>query len=253
MKKKILSFLLITYILIFIISCSQNKENEIEPTEAFYINDHANALLSYTQWNIYLNGEELYEKSLELDNISENIKGSQVVVLTYLGQESELDTTEIFNRFEIGKNDMGILIVLFFSMGEEFLEFESITVNIGAQMMTHISSIEIDQLIANHFFDPTWNNSYDLQILILYHEILGLIYTKVYGFQSYTYNSNNFKEKLYDYYGPLPTAAKTSTWVYILFGILIPLFLGITFSVPKFISKKGGGGSSLGYWFNRRK
>lgn len=264
-KKLILSnlkYLLLILITLLLVSCQKKqKYTYFGPTEEFYINDRAGALLSYTKWNIFINGESLYVDSLEDPEIPNSIRGAQVVVLTLLEKDEFVDTTTIFNEFGIGKNDMGIFLVLIFSEGEEFLELKSITLEIGSNMMGYFSMFDMTTLINEHFFDPIWNDNYDIQLLVLYHEIIGKIYTDIYGYNSYTYNTDIFYEELYEYYGLLPSEKKgvdlfgliyldIPLWLFIVILLIIPSTLGGIFGFKSFINRSGGG-SSLGYKFTR--
>lgn len=260
---KILLFFLVLLGGLFLLGCQPKKYTYLKPTEEFYINDTSHALTNYTQWNIFINGQELYEESLAEDFILEDIKGTQVVVLTTTLDQSTLDTTTLFNEWGIGKNNMGILLVLFFS--EPNNEFLSITYEIGSNMMGYFSVFEMNQYITEYFFNPQWFGDYELGLLELYHEILRKIYVDIYGYLSYSYDMDYFISQTYEAYVPLPSHTPKSLFEslvsldippWLLICILLAVsFLGIgsITGVRFYKTNKGGGGRSLGYFFNRKK
>lgn len=264
-RRKSILFILGFFVLLVLIGCSRKpKYTYFGPSLEFYINDKADAFLRYTQWNIYINGESLYEESLVDKFIPENIKGAQVVVLTQDINAPSIDTTRLFNEWGIGKNNMGILLVLYFSTDNELPEFVSITSNIGLGMMGYLSVFELNDMIDTHFFPELENSNYELATLVLYHEIIGFIYTEIYGYTSYTYNYDTFVERLYDMMEPLPSENSLNRglfglvlfndfplWLFILIVLFIPTLGYIGFSITG--KSRGGGGRSIGYWFNRRK
>ena len=96
----------------------------LEPSKLFYIHDTDSVLLNATSWTIFNYANELYLDS-KADDIPSNIQGTQVVV-AYIGDESTYNTTEIFNAWGIGENDMGILITVLYSKEGDNINYENV-------------------------------------------------------------------------------------------------------------------------------
>src|SRR5690606_35228421 len=95
-------FMLLT---LLIVSCQPTSNTALKPSKLFYIHDSHNVLLNATSWSIFTYALELYEDSND-QSILSSIRGSQVVVLTHVGDTNEINSTKIFNQWGIGNNDM---------------------------------------------------------------------------------------------------------------------------------------------------
>lgn len=255
-------FIIINLILVvtFLSSCNR-KVNLNKPTKEFYINDTANALLNSTKWTIYAYSDELYKDSSSEEYEIAQISGSQVVVLTYIGSVGDINTTEIFNSWGIGKNDMGILLVLFFEEFSGTLVYKELIFEIGLKMSGYLSAFTANTLVEDNFNHETLpGEDYDLRLIALYFAILEYIYLNVYEYNSYNYESF-FNENLnnqYEYFGRLPSEEfSLPLWLWIIIAIffllgswkwLVPLLL---FPFSRGRSVSGGGGKSIGYWFRK--
>jgi len=248
--------------LIILSTCTPTTNIVLTPSKLFYINDQDRVLLNATSWSIFTYGEELYEDSKASD-IPNIIRGSQVVVLTYLGDSSQINSTEIFNNWGIGENDMGILIILFFTQAEDSYTYDSMLFEIGSQMSTFLSAFAANDLITLYFDDPSIPSfDYDARLMNLYYGVLSYIYLNVYDYNSYNHQSymNAYYDIQYEYINPLPGNVELPFYTSPIFWIIVVstiLFGGSLFSfIPfVFISSgkviKGGGGKSFGYWFKR--
>lgn len=253
----------IVLILLFLTACQSAPSPAIKATEEFYINDRSNVLLNATKWTIFAYGEELYDDSQKREYIDNNISGSQVVVATYVGEVASINTTEIFNSWGIGENDMGILMVLFFTKnGDEYI-YNDIVFEIGMRMAGHLSAFTADGLITTYFDDPNIPSyDYDQRLISLYFGVMEHIYLNVYDYTSYNYQSfiDEYDGIKYEYIGHLPSDYEkeplpTWAWVLIIIGVvlfgvfpgryLLPIILG------GFGGGRSGGGRSGGYWFRR--
>lgn len=253
---------LFVFALLILNACTPTANDVLSPSKLLYINDQDRVLLNATSWSIFTYGEELYEDSKASDILS-NIRGSQVVVLTYVGDSSQISSTDIFNNWGIGDNNMGILIILFFTKSVDSYEYDSMIFEIGSQMSTFLSAFEANNLITSYFDDPSIPSfDYDARLMNLYYGVLSYLYLNVYGYTSYNHESymNAYYDIQYDYLGALPGNVEPPFYTSLIFWILVVsaiLFGGSIFSfLPLiFISSgrafKGGGGKSFGYWFKR--
>ncbi|HHX76086.1 MAG TPA: hypothetical protein GX698_01760 [Acholeplasmataceae bacterium] len=253
-------FMLLT---LLIVSCQPTSNTALKPSKLFYIHDSHNVLLNATSWSIFTYALELYEDSND-QSILSSIRGSQVVVLTHIGDTNEINSTEIFNQWGIGKNDMGILIILSFNKQGDAFVFNHITFEIGQQMSHYLSAFEANQLISDYFNDPLIPAyDYDARLMNLFYAVLSFIYLHVYDYDAYNHNSymEAYYNIQYEYIDQIPTYTiyddlLSSYWFWIIVGFII-LFGGSVFRfMPLLFSSsskafKGGGGKSIGYWFRR--
>ena len=261
--KKVVFSSILALILIFLTACNSGSAPAIRATEEFYINDRPHALLNATQWTILTYSENLYDDSQEQEFVDQNISGAQIVVATYVGQIGDFSTTDLFNAWEIGDNDMGILIILFFSKNEEEDEFiyGDMVIEIGSRMSGFLSAFSAEQLAIEYFDDPTIPEfDYDQRLINYYFAVQQYVYINTYNYASYDFQGrlDNYEEDKYEFFGLLPSdyerdALPWWAWVLIVVGILLfgvfpgrllfPLiFRGIG-------GNRGGGGRSGGYWF----
>lgn len=262
-RVKHLYLLVITSILLIVLSSCDKDYAYIKRSKAFYINDNANVLLQSTKYTIYFYGKMLYEDSLKRNSaINNNIDSAQVVVLTYAGSKSDFYIPDLFNAWGIGKNDMGILLILYFDKVRNELIFNGI----GPKMSGFMSGIDMDLIIDNDFYENL--NLYDdieYSLISLYFGILEYIYLYVYGYQSYDYYSfiDQYLDNQYTYNDPLPGETKTLidylpmwAWISIIIVfVVIGYKSGIIEILIQFLfrtkSEKSGGGKSIGYWSKR--
>lgn len=246
-------------LLVFLSACSSTNTSAIKESKAFYINDNSSTLLNSTQWTIYTYSEQLYDDSQEQEYIDAKINGTQIVVATYVGQAGTINTTDIFNSWKIGENDMGILIILYFSPGTEEYQYvyNEMTFEIGAKMSGYLSAFMAENMITEYFDDPSIPAyDYDARLISLYFGLLQHVYLHIYNYDSFNYQSfiNEYNNIKYEYIGsisstymsdPLPVWA----WIIIIIGIIVFGVLPGGFFVSSVARNRGGGGSSGGYWF----
>lgn len=237
--------------------------NQLRPTREFYVNDYAQALSPAIENVIVEKGVLLYDLYQDVDEVG----GAQIVFLTLdkatYGNSSSTELTEIFNKWKIGKNDMGLLYVIFFEEveydGYTLMEYDSIRWIIGNQMKIYLSASKIGQIV-----DATIQieDSLNMGIAKLLHETLREITTNAYDYEDFS----DFDEEAYAYYfdnytGSSTDAVEMNVFYYLfsshssftdkLFAV-IP-FLLIMFMGGLFVSFKGGGGSSGGSGSFRRR
>lgn len=230
------------------------------PTREFYINDYAETLLPGTKNLILLESERLYEDTKDLDE-----GGAQVVVVTMLiGNESEvdgIDRTELFREWRIGKNDMGLLILLLFEEEGEEKYLISAEIEIGYRMEQYITAGEAGTLIEECLLNPEWEGSLDMGLGELYYELISIIYVDAYGYASFNYDMEDYRTYIANAEEdtasvPMGLIAYifspySSIWTKI-FVILPLILLGGGGFGALLIRRRGGGGSSGGYGVRRR-
>ncbi len=218
------------------------KYSTLNPSSAFYVHDDNYALLTATQYQIFYSSTNLYENSLTVSD--KKIQGAQVVVVT-LDENSLINTTTLFNEWEIGKNNMGLLLVLYYDFSDEVPQLTSISFEAGTQMLNYITAFDF-RLLYDEFVEPFMD---EISIMQLYYEILSHLYTHVYPEFSFSYDLDGYIDIMYDYFKlPLSVQSKKDQvpiWLIITIVILVPsLGLGSFFTIK---SLKGGGGKSIGY------
>lgn len=250
-------------ILTLLIACSSAPSPAIKATEEFYINDRPKSLLNSTRWTILTYSEELYDYSRAEPFVNDDISGTQIVVATYIGNVGDFSSTDLFNSWGIGDNDMGILMILFFEKGEEDFGFKNIVFEIGARMAGYLSAHTASNLVAEHFYDPeVLDFDYDQKLINLYFAVQEHIYFNVYNdtfdIQEYL---EEYEENKYEYFGLLPSEQINDlifpVWVWVII-VIVSLLFGVTpggiFLFGFFRrggQNKGGGGRSGGYWFHK--
>lgn len=263
LEKRIIIVWMMIVLSIFLTGCQPASDSILEPSKLFYVHDNSHTLLNATSWSVFNYGEALYKDSNN-DAIPEFIQGSQVVVLTHVGDSSDIKSTEIFNHWGIGKNNMGILIILYFSKDGDSYIFDNILFEIGQQMSEYLSAFEANNLITDYFYDPSIPTyDYDARLISLYHGVLSHIYLNVYNYTSYNHQSymDGYYEIQYDYIRAIPKATFYDDifgnyWFWIIVGLTILFGGSILQFIPLFFfssgkSFRGHGGKSIGYWFKR--
>lgn len=127
-------------------------------TSNFYVNDFANV---FSQTQI----KEMMSKALLL---YENYNGVQVVVTTVesMGNQTiDNYATEMYNQYKIGKNSMGVLIVM-------SVKDRKICLRTGTTMQTYISNTEAEKLLNENALPKLNMNMYaegliDLQSAVI--------------------------------------------------------------------------------------
>jgi hypothetical protein len=256
--------LLAAMIFVALSSCQKKNCSYPRPSREFYCSDFAEALLPGSRHNFIVEGERLYEDTKEIEEIG----GAQVVVATMLldseDQAAEIDRTELFREWRIGKNDMGLLILLLFVENGEYLELVRTEIEIGYRMESYITAARAGYVVDNCLYNEEWEGSVDMGLGEMYYELLSDIYTKAYGYESFDYDMETYRDYLINYSddNSAESLVPMSFWVYLfspysppwskafgIGGILLVLLLGGGGFVMG--RTKGGGGRSGGYGIRR--
>ncbi len=185
----------------------------------------------------------------------------QIVVGTY-DKADFIDSTKIFNTYGVGKNNLGILLLMGYQKVNDEYVFSDLLFEIGTKMSTYLSAFEMSGLITAQFYNYGDPDDYDMKIVNLYYELIELTAIKIYDYdQNALYN--NFLNSEDYYFDQYQITKKLDSEKFsllsfqafiLVFAILI--FIGSSgFNIATFIltsigisSAKGGGGKSAGYY-----
>lgn len=255
---KIFKILVIVLVLFLLVSC---KSKYPKPTDEYYVNDFAEALHPVTKRVVTLEGERLYDETKNIKTIG----GAQIVVATFLVDSfndiATYDRTEIFRQWKIGKNDMGVLLLLFFSIvedeGVEYFYLEKAEFEVGYRMEQYFTAGVQGRLLDDTLFNPEVFDL-DIGVALIEYELLTIMYEEVYKdeYGSFSYDIENFIDAMDNYvyqeeepvnWFMMVIAVLANNWYIVAivgFGML-----GGGILVSK---NKGGGGSSGGYGVFRK-
>lgn len=254
-------------LLLFLTSCTKTPYPR---SKAFYINDQAGALLSSTEYYIYNYSRLLAESDSQTSTAkSANINGTQVVVATHMGEPESLNTTMLFNEWGIGENDMGLLLMLYFTPNpdDEYIPiYGGMTREIGAKLSAYISMFRLEEIFINTWENPRFASvhraDYDYKLMYFYVNVLEEIYREVYNT---TFNSerilDNYEVDQYEtFYNNIPRGNANpyviKWWFYVLIAggiVLLTATGGLSYLLVSASSPgyRGGGGRSKGYRYTR--
>jgi uncharacterized protein len=255
-----LAFIVAGIVLLFN-SCS--KSGYPRPTDAYYLNDYADALSGAAELYIVGEGLDLYEDTIELED-----GGAQIVVATFLLAEGETaadyDRTELFRQWKIGANDMGILLLLLYEQGEFAPTLVEAQIEAGYHVEAYAFAYELDAYLdeANLFEPDIGAYESEKRIMEVYFRILEGVYRDAYdteliwSLDDYEIDYDvYYSDSLYDADIPMdlisyalsPYVDWSSKIAYIVIGLVCFGFAG------GFARNLGGGGSSGGFGFRRRR
>lgn len=133
-------------------------------------------------------------------------------------------------------------------------------IEIGYRMEQYLTAMEAATLIDNCLYNPEWEDSIDMGLGELFYSLLEIAYTKAYGYDSFNYDMETYRENLIyieDYEPQVPMglveyifSPYSSFWAkfFAILAFAIPALLGGGFIIGK---NRGGGGSSGGYGVGR--
>lgn len=263
--KKLTSIVLVLLFVLLLASCK--NDGFPRPTKEYYVNDYANALFMKTRQQIVYEGEMLYDDTKHIKTNG----GAQIVVATFIIDElSEIDTfdsTGLFRSWKIGKNDMGLLIILFFTEYEEndidYTEFAGVIIEMGYRMEQYMTPSKVNMLLEDSIFSEEWDWFIDVGLMEFIYLVENDLLVNVYDMEGFTYDMEVFYEYLVN--GPavdFQRSIEMDIFYYLLSpyasiwekaAVVIPLVLILFGTGYKFIGNRGGGGSSGGFRIRRRR
>lgn len=264
MPKRIAVFILVLFAAAGLLAGCEKKEYP-NPTKEFYVNDFAGALLPGSRASFLSEGERLYDSTKDTD-----LGGAQIVVATMLVESEdkvdEIDRTNLFRQWRIGENDMGLLILLLFTENETeegVLDLVSAQIEIGYRMEQFVTATRAAYVLDNCLYNPEWEGSLDMGLGEMYYELLTTIYVDAYGYDSFGYDMEVYREYLINAVDESNAQLPMSYIVYlfspyapvtgkIIFGIVIGFSLLGGLGGGIFGRRnRGGGGRSGGYGIRR--
>jgi uncharacterized protein len=239
--KKVISLLII----LMLLGCK--KDNLPEPTKNFYVNDYADALMTYTEVEIASYNRYLYEELGEV----------QIVYATFLIENDDemlkVDKTALYRKWGIGKNDKGLLVMLFYKQTYiddiESRELVGYGYEVGYHLEYLFTPIYMNNTLKILFSDEYYGIA-DMTVVHLNFELLNRVYTLVYDMTPIDYNLDEYFDELLN--APyIPPDDSPDGWdlLYILgnYPVIYAVLFGVlTIGGGLFFKIRGGGGSSGG-------
>lgn len=262
---KRLCVVLLLGLLTLLSSCSQREYPK--PTDGYYANDFAEILYGATREQIISEGELLYDDTSELTD-----GGAQLVIATFevedLDAIENYDKTELFREWEIGNNDMGLLVILFFVRetidGTDYLVLEETQVETGYRMEQVLTPTTLGSILDETLYSDTWEDL-DSAVMHMTYELIRTIRLEAYDDDAYVYDMDLFQTYVAMYpdgettdddigsgilYLVLALLLEGDAWSWIIGGLVFAGFSGGTAFIVK---NRGGGGSSGGMGIFRRR
>ena len=258
MKRNIAVAVLLFASALLFAGCGKSKYPN--PSKDYYVSDFANALLPGTRSSFVGEGERLYKLTKKTE-----LGGSQIVVATMLAKSQEqadgIDRTELYRKWRIGQNDMGLLILLIFMEDEQdpdILNLISSQIEIGYRMEQFVTAARAAYVLDYCLYNPEWDGSIDMGLGEMYYELLSTIYVDAYGYDSFDYDMEAFREHLLYSESATQTEVPMSFFVFLL-SPYSPLWYKVIAGAAMFLlpigggagfftrRNRGGGGKSGGY------
>lgn len=263
--RKILVFITIGLLSIVLFACQKNDYPR--PTRSFYVNDFASILDEATRSSITREGERLYELSKD-----ETDGGAQLVIATFeVENEADIanyDKTEIFREWGIGDNDMGLLVILFFSPYTVddvlYLELVESQIEVGYRMEQYLTPTTLGNIVDHTLYSDEWDYL-DMAVMHMVYELLSEIYVDIYEYESFDYDMEVYQEYLDSYISTGDSEVIPMSFLLYLFSpfssssdrftaiLGVILFIVVGGGGTLFARNRGGGGSSGGMGIFRRR
>lgn len=237
-EKTSIFFILFLLLSFFLFGCE--KQNTLNPTEHFYINDYANVLEDATIINISLEGQRLFTST---DDIMH--PGTILIINTIIDDgETNLDANDVdvlMNRWSIDNRGMGVIINVYFRYQGDVLELYQSEYAISPLFEAYINPQQMNFIINRTLYHSNWDdtNLIDLPIMHMYYELLEFIYVNIYDYVNFTYDMNIFELYLNSYEADDPVYKEPMPFIgymffqlglhnrilWIAFGIFVILFV----------------------------
>ncbi|MFA5235345.1 MAG: hypothetical protein WC399_00615 [Bacilli bacterium] len=277
--RSILAVATLVMLIIFgVRSCASHEYPR--PSEAFYVSDYADMLGPSVENFLISESEYLFESTKDVPDVG----GIQIVYTTFLLEsEAELgayDKVDLFNEWKIGKNEMGILVIMFFVPLEtvdetEYYSLTDIQVANGDVMAEYMGTISLEIIVKDTFEHylptgtPTYPYDYDLALGVAtsMNALLNIAYGDVYDDPDNVVSQDNFVywyEEEYlptaDVSSPKDTTNSMNVFLYFFsaFGSVTDKLLfgafALAFALAGAMTVKGAGGTSSGaglFWHRR--
>jgi len=256
---------LLLFIIFFAIDLFSPASDYPRPTDAFYVNDYAEALMQGTRDTIIVEGEYLYDYSQDLDD-----GGAQVVVATFAvddaSEMADYDKTELYRAWKIGDDDMGVLIILYVRYDDALEDYELIgtDIEVGYRMEPYLTPTVLGTIVDDSLYNEDYNWLLDVAVAKMHNDILNEIYVDAYGDTAIAFDQDEYFDFLMDYDSPNygQGTEEMDTWLYVVsphvtgwdkFSMVLPYLFLFLFGGTMVLGNTGGGGSSGGMGLRRRR
>lgn len=250
MKRILPKLPLFLLFILFLFGCS--SDTYPSPTNEYYVNDFAEVLTPATKHIIVKEGENLYSQT---ENI-ETIGGAQIVFATFqvetIDDIAAYDKTDLFRQWKIGKNDMGILVVMFF-LKDSPDTLKQVQIETGYRMEQYLTPSESGAILD---YTIMAEESLQMGTCYLLNELLNVVWGEAYGDDPIVFDHQQYQDYFdsyvedngfWSYFGWFSIIyvfiSGIPWWAKILSIAGIVLLGGVTGGVIKNV---GGGGSSGG-------
>ncbi len=263
MKIKGFSFFLVTIVVLILYWSISGNGDYPRPTEDYYVNDYAEVLMQATRRTITNEGDRLF--AYTEDEIE---GGAQIVFATFrvdnLSDIADYDKTEIFRQWRIGKNDMGLLVLLFFMEDDtNGLELVESQIETGYRMEQYLTPAKLGRILDETLYNEEFSYLIDMGVANLLYELLTEVYVGIYGYESFDYDMDAYYDYLMSYVPDTDSEPSAmGLLVYLLspyssfwdkFITALPLIFIVIYGGGLGIISKAGGGSSGGMGVFRRR
>jgi hypothetical protein len=227
------------------------------PSPEYYVNDYANVFSSASKDYYLSKSEEVFSKTE-----GSEIGGLQIVVATYqINDSSDIDgrynKTDLFRKWKIGENDMGLLFVYYYqSDSEGKTVLKKISTEIGYRLTSFLTATAMGNILDADFAD---DKDEEIAQAHAYGDVLSHVLPEAYGISVTPFDEERFQDYEIHYAGPAYAPSEPVDYLtYVFqeggfwdqFGIPA-LILGLVVLGDGFVFASGAGGSSGGAGVSR--
>jgi len=222
------------------------------PSAEYYVSDYAN-VLSSASTDFYLT------KSTEVFDRTKGTKtgGLQIIVATFpitseTQIEGEYNKTDIFRKWQIGENDMGLLIAYFYQNDSSGIpSLVNTSVEIGYNLNSYLTAGAMGQILDKDFAEGPDEETAQAHV---YSDVLYHVVPDAYQIPVTPFDKEAYVDYQINYDGPAYGASEPLSKLEYAFSLggfwdrygIPAIILGVVFFGDVFALGKGAGGSSGG-------
>jgi hypothetical protein len=222
------------------------------PSAEYYVSDYAN-VLSSASTDFFLNkSTEVYDRTKGTDN-----GGLQIVVATFpITSESQIDNeynkTTLFRKWQIGENDMGLLIAYFYQNDSSGVpSLVNTSVEIGYRLNSYLTAGAMGEILDRDFAEGPDEETAQAHV---YSDVLAHVIPDAYNIDVTPFDKEAYLDYQINYDGPAYGVSKPLSKLEYAFSFggfwdrygIPAIILGFVFFGDAFAFSKGAGGSSGG-------
>lgn len=255
-------------VLLLVVLTGCTKNDYPRPTRDYYVNDFAQTLHPVTREFLLYEANNMYEYTKDIDGNG----GTQIVFATFVVEREEdvfsYDLNALFNQWRIGKNDMGVLVAMFFteSVVDEIVysNLEQAYIVPGLQMESTLTPHVQEDLLNSTLFG-TVSDDLDVSVMYLVYELKEFIYDQAYDLV-YEWDETDIEyfveEKDNFVYSNNDFGISSMSWLIFLFSPYSSFWDKALTALPfvilfitggGLVVRKGGGGRTGGFWIFRKR